>query len=661
MRPPTATSAAPAIARDLHEALVELAIAVQKRAIYPPQHPVLRGAVEGVQARFLACLAAGHDLAFAVADRQLVVDGVSTDARHPHLGDLAGRLTAHEVGLLAIAPGVTQVELAELVSALSQSREDEIEPLGRCSSTGWAHVRIEGMAFDRLALAGDSNEQTPADKSWEALARGLLTGAFTGEAGEPESMARLLGAAEHFGDDLLDRIERAFQDAGGGEGRARLGRLVSGVEGCDLARLLAAAGVERTTRILEQATSALPADALLHLVRAAAEANGAGVSTATLRMLQKMSAPAAGRTARGDRAIRRAMQRLMEGWHLASPNPDAYEKALVEAARPNARGSDQRRDDVEPERIIDLAIETGAITKGSETALARLVHAQGLARALDFLGQYPESSTRELLVDRLLNESSLREHMAQPVLDVPLLRHAVERMRARAVAPLVDALDRRAEGDAAVLCDLIQRIGWDALEPIGARMGTVSVPTLRQLVGICSALEAWPPQVDPMVHARHADPLVRRDALKFLLKVPAARDEALLLTLRDSDARVLGMGIMAVGPVCPEPVARELMRRCADPGFGGELRLKAIRLVGTCRTADVAVWLVGLVPLTRRWWVFGTTLGRPGAEALEAVRALAEHPGGATVGRQVLDLSRRSPLAVWRKAASRAGEGTSHA
>src|SRR3970282_2799224 len=100
--------------RDLHEALVEMAMAVQKRSSYPGGHPVRRGAVERVHNKLSAVLLGTPNLNLGVANRRLTLDGAASDPSHPHLGDLAARLAAHHVGGIRFIDGVHADALALL-------------------------------------------------------------------------------------------------------------------------------------------------------------------------------------------------------------------------------------------------------------------------------------------------------------------------------------------------------------------------------------------------------------------------------------------------------------------------------------------------------------------------------------------------------------------
>ena len=346
-----------------------------------------------------------------------------------------------------------------------------------------------------------------------------------------------------------------------------------------------------------------------------------------------------------------AVRRLLHEWTLESPNPEAYDQALATFANARDRGADQRRDTVDAERVVDIALETGASGNAVDAALGRLALRDGLATTLAFLASYAPSETRERLINRLVNESSVREHLSHAQLDAAFLRQSVDRLRHRAAVPIMEALNRRPDSDVDLLVELLQRIGWDALGPIGERTTDAPPRVQRALVTLFDALDAWPPQVDPLTWMTHADFIVRRETIKHLIKGSATRDAATLAALKDLDVRIVAIGLHAITGACSQVAAREVMHRYADPGFTTELRVRAIRAVAPSRTNEVATWLAGLTRRRRRWFG-GSRLAKVSPETLSAVSALAQWYPRHPAAEEVLQLAAASRAAEYRRAAT---------
>ncbi|MBK8248795.1 MAG: hypothetical protein IPK85_15540 [Gemmatimonadetes bacterium] len=661
---PGHTQTAGSLAPRLHEALTDLAAAVQRRAIYPAGHPVLRGAVNGVWERVSACLAETGSLDLGIGGRRFVHLATESDAGHPLLGDLASRLSAHRVGGLRLTAGVSAVQLGEFIDAISCSPDAADAPrFDDDDRHRWSHIEVRAIAFDRLGLIDDL--EAPVERSSAAAWRALASTAFSesgADAGEgpvvsPAAIAAALLERSEAQGARVDQFEEFLHSLGGADpsdaGVEQAVAVIESLGRAGLARVFEVLGEVRTQQLIRGAVDQLPVGAAVDLVHGASDARGRVVSSSLMRMLQKVGDVArTGRPNRkGDRLLQLAIRRLLHEWTLESPNPLPYDEALVTLSSPQVRGVDRRRDVVEPERLVDLALEVGDTGAATDTALSRLVMRDGLAATMAFLAAYPATEVRERLMNRLVNESSVREHLAQPVLDVGFLRQAVDRLRHRAALALVDALQRRPEGDVAILVDLLQRIGWDALEPIGARAADATPRVQRALVTLFDALDAWPPQLDPLQWMTHPDFMVRRETIKHLLKGSATRDLATLTALRDADVRMVAIGLHAIAGTCSPAAAREVMHRYADPGFTTELRVRAIRAVASSGGGDVATWLTSLVRRRRRWFG-GERLAKPTPEALSAVGALAQwyprHPAAS----EVLRLAQASRQLEFRRAAS---------
>lgn len=667
MPTPSSTATAPGLSRDHQDFLVELAVAIQKRAFYPTGHPMLHGAVDGAWRRATALLEDEASLAIGVAERRLIMQGVPTDDGHPLLSELAGRLAAHLIGAIRIQQGITREEIDDFLEVVSAPVDDEAGT--RTAYEGrWSHLHVERLSFERLGLLGegsDSGRAPTADSAWQALASLALSGESSGDlVTDPGSIAlaidRRAGDAA-FDAEVLEKLAElvggaSIAGAQGSVRKERVADLVASLSAEARERLLQSAGAGRGVALVRDSLGSLGARAVVDLLRAASGAEGLGISTSMLRLLEKMSS-SAGRSAPwaadADRILRRTVKRLLDGWTLEDPNPELYTRALSEAALPDAgRARDRQRDHVDPDRLIDLALETGVINTSVQSALGRLALRDGLGPVLERLQQYPESEARDVLIDRLLNEASLREYLAQPVLDVPLLRQAVDRLRTRAFEPLYDALERRGDGDAPALIELIVRIGWDVLEPLGMRVDTATVRLMRHLIAIFDELEAWPPQAEPEVYARHPDVLVRREAIKYLLRTEATREQGVAIALRDTDLRVFALGLAAITREGPPAFVRDAMRRYEDPGMTTELRVRVIRAVGASPLPDVAPWLAGLA-LTRRWIIGSARLRKPTAESIAAVQALAGSLAETTEGRLVMALAAESKVGEYRRAVRR--------
>jgi hypothetical protein len=127
--------------------------------------------------------------------------------------------------------------------------------------------------------------------------------------------------------------------------RDRVSRLVRQMEPKTLQRLLTMGGdsAQRLPFALN-ATHGLTVDAVIDVVRAAANVSGQSISTSLVRMLSKLAAHAEQPTGsvlqtRSDAELRDQVRRLISSWELADPNPDDYTAALDSISRHTAANS----------------------------------------------------------------------------------------------------------------------------------------------------------------------------------------------------------------------------------------------------------------------------------------------------------------------------------
>ncbi len=129
--------------------------------------------------------------------------------------------------------------------------------------------------------------------------------------------------------------------------RRRTARLISALKPETLRRLLTMGGqsAQRNAFVLD-ATHGMAVDAVIDIVKAAADANGQTISHGLVRMLTKLSTQAENghevSKPAADSALREQVQSLLNEWQLADPNPEDYRHMLQYLAT-SAPAGDQTR------------------------------------------------------------------------------------------------------------------------------------------------------------------------------------------------------------------------------------------------------------------------------------------------------------------------------
>ncbi|HEX9292545.1 MAG TPA: hypothetical protein VF873_02570 [Gemmatimonadales bacterium] len=651
-----------ALSRELADFLIELSIALHKHSMYPEGHPSLAPAAASVTRRAEHLFENRTTLALGVARQQLVIEGVATDPKNPLLAELAGRLHRHHLGAVTFHRGLRVSEVSDVLKTLSVEAERTGEPLGLGSPEqlrAWDHIRLHPVTYERLELLQEDDQvPAPGDEGskerglrgaqlWVGLARAALTAEAMGDdappqAAEPTLIAKAIdehpksAAYDQVIVGYLLQIADELKHAGGAEAvalRRRTSKLVGALQPGTLRRLIEMGGDNaQRYKFAIDATHGLAVDAVLEIVRAMADASHKTVSDPLVRMLSKLAQHAEQGTAetrpQADEALRDQVRDLLQGWTLEDPNPDAYGQALqkMAAAAPAASQRREGQQAAEPLRIVQTAVETGALGFGAWRAVERLVAEHHVDALVDLLAESSDASRPAVRADiaplwtRVTSPDVVRQLASSEPPDFATLDRVLPRLHVDAFEPLLDVLgESESRTTRRGLLDRLTRAPRE-LGPVIAMRLSRDIPwyVTRNLLLILDGLPALPTGFSTAAFTAHEDARVRREALKVTLKVPTEREPALLGALRDSDPRMARLALAAALEDCPPSaltVVAELARATATPS---ELRVLAIKVLGRVRNSIGLNALLALVDGGTNW------LGRPrlAARSLELLAAL---------------------------------------
>jgi hypothetical protein len=653
------------LSRELADFLVEFSIALQKHAIYPSGHPLLNGSVESVARRLDSLLVERMSLAIGVARRQLVIEGVATDPDHPLLQELAGKLHRHHLGAVKFSRGVDRTELADALVTLGAEAARGANPLGMSAaevSSRWDHVRIFPLTYDRLELL-DQQDQAPKDEAqmrasraaelWVGLARAALMAdtANDDEVLEPTAVAKAID--EHAREQAYDQvivgyllqIAQEIRVTQGKEAAAlqrRVSKMVSALNPETLKRLLDMGGdVHQRRRFVLDAAQGMTVEAVVDLVKAAADAEGQVVSNSFIRMLSKLALHArkdeeGRRRALAEGALRDQVVRLLGQWNNKNdPNPTAYRLALEHVSRTApAEKSVAIPTTCEPDRVVKMALEVGVTGPKVAHAVEKLAAGGNphVALLLDMLEGAPEGSAiADGIWEQLVKRDTLRQLLKASRVDVALVERFAKRQGFGAATVLLDALASAPEGKwHERLVDTISGLGDGAAPAVLVRMRAAPWPLQRDCLAILARLPTPPRGFDATGFLKHVEPSVRREAARLLLRMPELRDRSMITALADSDERVVFIALNAALEHCSGGAARLIMRRVEERELkDATLRVRAAAAQQTEESLD---WLVRRV-VTRSRWLKRPVLAPRSAEVLAALSAIAglwrDHPKSA--------------------------------
>jgi hypothetical protein len=696
---PTPRPAVATLSRELADFLVELSITLNKHAIYPQSHPLLHGAVDGVANR-LGMLFVGEreSLSIGVARRQLIIEGVATDPLNAVLKELAQHLHEHHVGAVKFLRGIGRDELGDALAALAIDPVRSEKPIGldieRVSEL-WQHVRFFPLTYDRLQLIEDESGGAPpgadqmaagrATQLWIGLARAALVSDTSNPAPardesddstalEPATVARAID--EHQREEAYDQvivgyllqIGEELKTAEGPEAaglQRRVSRLVGSLKESTLARLLEMGGDKaQRRRFLLDASQGITVEAVIDLVKAASAAEGQTVSHSMLRMLSKLAhhPSSGGPRAKTDPTIREVMRRLVDDWSLDDPNPEAYRQALesISSSRNVALQSSSGAvpTEIEPERMVQIAIEVGAMGPQVRAAMADLCKAGRAEVLLDLVERAPSEEAGASVWEFLKGKRILEDLLQQPRVDMPLVARFVRRIGIGAAPTLLFAA--AVFDDAKIrsqFYDLLQSAGDQVGGAVAERIPDAPPVVQRELLALLGRLGTLPSGFSPVNYLASEDALVRREAVRLLLRNPAERDETIMSALTDTDDRVVFAGLTIAQDRCPS-TGIDLIKQRVDRGeLDSQLRTMGIRIVAQQRTPETLAWLLTYV-VTEAHWPRRPKLRSSTPEMLAALSMIAAYWGNNPVAETVIRLAERSKEPEVRAKVARRGAMT---
>jgi len=662
------------LSRNLSEFLVELSIALHKHAMYPAGHPALGPAATRLTERVERLLEDRPTIAFGVARYQLIIEGVATDPKQPVLRRLAEELHRHHLGAISILPGIDADEFSKELHALAEERDPESGPLGLTplgQLPDWPHLRLHPLTFDRLQLISD--DPSSGGDGGKAAARGadlwigLASAAMASDAAqqvevadaEPAVVAKAID--NHLGTAAYDQVivgyllqiaDELKSTSGGDVGalRRRTARLIAALQPETLQRLVTMGGnVAQRRAFVLGATSGMAVESVVKILKAAADASGKVISNGLVRMLSKLATHAEFGEERirplADGALREQVDRLLSGWQLEDPNPDAYGKVLQHLAAATPLDMDSReggRPDSEddPLRIVQMSLEVGGSGPLVERAIDRAITAD-IRSVRRLLSSVPTEcgEAADTVRSKLRDPRTIAALVAHEPLDTESLDDMLPFMSIEGYAVLLDSL--AASGNRTTRRKLLDRIAQTELDVaplIAARLDDERWYVQRNMLLLLERLRRVPPGFSATPWTQHPDDRVRYQGILLQLTIPDERDAALAAALEDHDGRITRVGLLALQEAFPYSLATRVAHIATNPRVIEELRVHAVWALAKSRESVALDTLLQLVDGGR------SVLGKPKLAprtpiVLAALRALANGWSSSPRARDALTLA----------------------
>jgi hypothetical protein len=617
------------LSAELTEFLIEFSIALHRTLMYPAGHPSQEKSAEGVVERLHGLLEQRGSVSIGVARRQLVIEGIATDPKHPVLRGLAEKFHKQHIGAVVFDRGVSALEVADMMRTVALEAERGERPLGLGDPErlrAWQGARLFPLTYDQLELVGDpaDEEEGVDDDQRDRATRsaqlwiGLARAALSSESREPPSTdATAVAQAinEHPEAQAYDQVlvgyllqlaQELKQDSGGATApvRKRMSKLIGKLDPATLQRLVQMGGdlTQRKQFVLD-ATEGLAVDAVVEIVRAAAQTSGQNISSSLMRMLSKLSAfaergPTVMQT-QADHALREQVRDLISDWKLTDPNPDAYTRAL-QSMSTEVIGERVGRERFAPEplRIIQMALEVEAVGVPFWRAVRHAERNNQISELVQvILATPPENKVASQVWNHLATEQNVRALLKQPVVDFAVVNPLLDRMPAHAATEILLQT---------LMASELRSTRMGAYRRL-VTMGETAVPRMlealqddrwyvqRNMLAMLNEMQHVATTFAPADFARHSDPRVRREAIALWLRMPGEQERATVAALKDPDERVLRIGVAAAQRNTPESAVPLISNRLVQETLPADLRIHLVRMFAHVRNPLAVDGLIKLI------------------------------------------------------------------
>ncbi len=657
-------------------------MALHRRAMYPGGHPSLATAEGRVLQRLEPLLKGAGQLAVGVANEQLVIDGIATDAKHHLLRNLAQRLHGHHLAGFKLHTGVTGSEMTGFLARLALDPKSINDPIALPGSnaTPWPHISVFRLSYERLELVDDDEEAAGAGRLprpaqlWLALAQAAMMSeadvSTISADTEPDDVARAInaraasqGAFEQVVVGYLLQIAEELKTSSTEDAavlRARVSKLVRGLSPDAVRRLLEMGGnLAQRHAFLNDATEGMAVEAVLTLTVAAAQVQQQAVSKPLLRLLVKL----ASHSRRGsvnvrattDRAFRDNVHELIDGWYLPDPASSDYGKVLDRMANPSSGpfslGITQQ---AEPERVIEMCIEVRNASPTLWEAVGTLIGRGDIVMLLDTLDAAPDDNPLPGVIRaRIATPEYFSRLLDTPAVDPKRLEEFARRVGDPATAALLDALaESQSRTIRRKLLDVLSHLG-DGIGPaVCARLPGAPWYIQRNLLILIGGLGKWPTDFSPEPFTGHADNRVRREAFRLMLRRQATRANAITGALGDADMQIVRLAIDASQKDCPPDAVPRLIQRISSRSLPADVEQLAVRTLASTRAAEALPCLLSLAVYQTRW-LKREKIAPKSPALLAAIAGLAAHWSGDAHVTKILSRAARSGDSDIRAAATR--------
>lgn len=622
--------------------LNELAVAVQKHAMYPVGHPALRTVSGDLALRLEEVLADDAALTIGVARNRLTVGELVMEPGRPLVDSLAAHLHGHQIAALHFVRGAGTEELDGMLRELAVDADRRggpigLEPVEKLPT--WPHIRIQPVQYEALRL-GEGTAEDVADQDFVAPTPGghETSAALAESEAEVDRAAAELANVE-LSPELLELVGELDATHVDPETLTMLSELLREMPPDELKRVLGSRDAAFTAKLIRHSTSRLSPKAVVELVEAASSSESRPIGPWLMRLLTKLayyaeSDPSEAQS-ESDEMLRAVVHELVDDWELEDPRPAPYRSALGQLARETVRSEEGERPFF-GDRLVMIGLELEMMGRMVAFALKDLC-GQNLTELIGLLEATSEDSqVGEVMWRQVATRETLEQLLRDEAPDFGTVDRLLRRIGLGATEPLLDALQRAS--DPQVRSELVERLirsGPVIAGAVIARMDADKPKATAHLLSILNELDVQTPGLSVAPFLEHPDLDVRGEAYRLAVRHHRDLEAAIWASLAESNPRLLAIGLTAAAKTHP-PGAEALLRaHVLDSALPVRLRVKAVRALSGYRTEAALDALVK--GATQRRWLLQRRIAPPSPVVLEALASIRREYRHLPRARDVLD------------------------
>lgn len=435
-----------------------------------------------------------------------------------------------------------------------------------------------------------SDEMLPTGV-WIELARAV--GYHEETEPDADQLAELLNSASgysHLGGRIYEALGRLIH--GQDEVNApwqRTSRLVAGLRPDLLARALASqSNLAERKKFLMAAIEVLSPAALRVLAIAAGKAYDYPASATLEALLTKfqLSATTLPSERRNEAVslLRHLVAHMVERWSASRLDTSTigYDHVFHEYAE--ARVLEEVTP--EPERVVALALETGAIGTVLWSAVAELSSDEKLPELLHMLKDAPpDSAAARMVATQFASPQRLVQMLREEPIDFAAVDALLEPMQLGAADTLLNELiSSSSRTTRRALLERLAKLGPGVEPMVITKLRDERWFVLRNMLHLMNEANCSSDRLSLEIYQKHADPRVRREAAQLSFKNPIARDRAMASALKDADPTLIRAALKDARHGLPDSAVPVLAKRILESDFPPEFRVPALQLLGRSKS-----------------------------------------------------------------------------